>query len=259
MNPANEQKIARIAEANAADVDAAVKAARKAYDNVWSKMPAAERAKYIYCIARLLQEKARQFAVVESMDGGKAIRESRDVDIPLAAAHFFYYAGWADKLGYAFPGKTPSALGVAGQIIPWNFPLLMAAWSIAPACGNTVVLKPAETTPLTSLLLAELIQEAELPMASSTSSLTGAGATGAALVNHPDINSIAFTGSTGVGKLIQKSIAGTGKRPRSNSARANIIFADATIDQAVEGIINGIYFNQGHVPAPVAAPSWRRA
>ena len=165
INPANEQKLARIAEANAADVDAAVKAARKAYDTVWSKMPAAERAKYIYRIARLLQEKAREFAVIESMDGGKAIRESRDVDVPLAAAHFLYYAGWADKLGYAFPGKTPSALGVAGQIIPWNFPLLMAAWKIAPAlaCGNTVVLKPAETTPLTSLLLAELIQEAELP------------------------------------------------------------------------------------------------
>jgi aldehyde dehydrogenase (NAD+) len=230
INPANEQKIARIAEANAADVDAAVKAARKAYDNVWSRMPAAERAKYIYRIARLLQEKARQFAVVESMDGGKAIRESRDVDVPLAAAHFFYYAGWADKLGYAFPGKTPSALGVAGQIIPWNFPLLMAAWKIAPAlaCGNTVVLKPAETTPLTSLLLAELIQEAELP---------------------DGVDKIAFTGSTGVGKLIQKSIAGTGKKAtlELGGKAANIIFADATIDQAVEGIINGIYFNQGHV------------
>ncbi|MBP7450169.1 MAG: aldehyde dehydrogenase family protein, partial [Flavobacteriales bacterium] len=189
INPANEQKIARIAEANAADVDAAVKAARKAYDNVWSRMPAAERAKYIYRIARLLQEKARQFAVVESMDGGKAIRESRDVDVPLAAAHFFYYAGWADKLSYAFPGKTASALGVAGQIIPWNFPLLMAAWKIAPAlaCGNTVVLKPAETTPLTSLLLAELIQEAELPDG-VVNIITGAGATGAALVNHPGID-----------------------------------------------------------------------
>ena len=250
INPANEQKIARIAEANAADVDAAVKAARKAYDNVWSKMPAAERAKYIYRIARLLQEKARQFAVVESMDGGKAIRESRDVDVPLAAAHFFYYAGWADKLGYAFPGKTPSALGVAGQIIPWNFPLLMAAWKIAPAlaCGNTVVLKPAETTPLTSLLLAELIQEAELPDG-VVNIITGAGATGAALVNHPGIDKIAFTGSTGVGKLIQKSIAGTGKKAtlELGGKAANIIFADATIDQAVEGIINGIYFNQGHV------------
>jgi aldehyde dehydrogenase (NAD+) len=250
INPANEQKLARIAEANEADVDAAVKAARKAYDTVWSKMPAAERAKYIYRIARLLQEKAREFAVIESMDGGKAIRESRDVDVPLAAAHFFYYAGWADKLDYAFPGKSPSALGVAGQIIPWNFPLLMAAWKIAPAlaCGNTVVLKPAETTPLTSLLLAELIQEAELPDG-VVNIITGAGATGAALVNHPGIDKIAFTGSTGVGKLIQKSIAGTGKKAtlELGGKAANIIFADAAIDQAVEGIINGIYFNQGHV------------
>ncbi|HOY28964.1 MAG TPA: aldehyde dehydrogenase family protein, partial [Flavobacteriales bacterium] len=247
INPANEQKLARIAEAAEADVDAAVKAARKAYDTVWSKMPAAERAKYIYRIARLLQEKAREFAVIESMDGGKAIRESRDVDVPLAAAHFFYYAGWADKLDYAFPGKSPSALGVAGQIIPWNFPLLMAAWKIAPAlaCGNTVVLKPAETTPLTSLLLAELIQEAELPDG-VVNIITGAGATGAALVNHPGIDKIAFTGSTGVGKLIQKSIAGTGKKAtlELGGKAANIIFADATIDQAVEGIINGIYFNQ---------------
>ncbi|MCO5276053.1 MAG: aldehyde dehydrogenase family protein [Flavobacteriales bacterium] len=250
INPANEQKLARIAEASEADVDAAVKAARKAYDTVWSKMPAAERGKYIYRIARLLQEKARQFAVVESMDGGKPIRESRDFDIPVAAAHFFYYAGWADKLAYAFPGKSVAPLGVAGQIVPWNFPLLMAAWKIAPAlaCGNTVVLKPAETTPLTALLLAELIQEAELPDG-VVNIVTGAGSTGAALVNHPDVNKIAFTGSTAVGKLIQRATAGTGKKLtlELGGKAPNIIFADATIDQAVEGIINGIYFNQGHV------------
>lgn len=250
INPANEQKLARIAEASEADVDAAVKAARKAYDTVWSKMPAAERGKYIYRIARLLQEKTRQFAVVESMDGGKPIRESRDFDIPVAAAHFFYYAGWADKLAYAFPGKSVAPLGVAGQIVPWNFPLLMAAWKIAPAlaCGNTVVLKPAETTPLTALLLAELIQEAELPDG-VVNIVTGAGSTGAALVNHPDVNKIAFTGSTAVGKLIQRATAGTGKKLtlELGGKAPNIIFADATIDQAVEGIINGIYFNQGHV------------
>ena len=250
INPANEQKLARIAEANEADVDAAVKAARKAYDSVWSKMPAAERAKYIYRIARLLQEKAREFAVIESMDGGKAIRESRDVDVPLAAAHFFYYAGWADKLHYAFPGKTVSPLGVAGQVIPWNFPLLMAAWKLAPAlaCGNTVVLKPAETTPLTALKLAELLQEAELPDG-VVNIVTGAGATGAAVVNHPDVDKVAFTGSTNVGKLIQRATAGSGKKLtlELGGKAANIIFADATIDQAVEGIINGIYFNQGHV------------
>lgn len=250
INPSSEQRLARVAEADAADVDAAVKAARKAYDTVWSKMPAPERGKYIYRIARLLQEKAREFAVVESMDGGKPIRESRDFDIPVAAAHFFYYAGWADKLQYAFPARNVSPLGVAGQIIPWNFPLLMAAWKIAPAlaCGNTVVLKPAETTPLTALLLAELIQEAELPDG-VVNIVTGAGATGAALVNHPDINKIAFTGSTAVGKLIQRSVAGTGKKLtlELGGKAPNIIFADATIDQAVEGIINGIYFNQGHV------------
>ncbi|MCB9165432.1 MAG: aldehyde dehydrogenase family protein [Flavobacteriales bacterium] len=250
INPANEKKLSRIAEANEADVDAAVKAARKAYDSVWSKMPASERAKYIYRIARLLQEKAREFAVIESMDGGKAIRESRDVDVPLAAAHFFYYAGWADKLHYAFPGKQVSPLGVAGQVIPWNFPLLMAAWKLAPAlaCGNTVVLKPAETTPLTALKLAELLQEAELPDG-VVNIVTGAGATGAAVVNHPDVNKVAFTGSTGVGKLIQRATAGSGKKLtlELGGKAANIIFADATIDQAVEGIINGIYFNQGHV------------
>jgi aldehyde dehydrogenase (NAD+) len=250
INPANEQKLARIADAGAADVDAAVKAARKAYDAVWRKMPAAERGKYIFRIARLLQEKARQFAVVESMDGGKPIRESRDFDIPVAAAHFFYYAGWADKLSYAFPNRQVSPLGVAGQIIPWNFPLLMAAWKIAPAlaCGNTVVLKPAETTPLTALLLAELIQEAELPDG-VVNIVTGAGDTGKALVEHPGVNKIAFTGSTAVGKLIQRATAGTGKKLtlELGGKAPNIIFADATIDQAVEGIINGIYFNQGHV------------
>ena len=250
INPANEKVLARIAEANDADVDAAVKAARKAYDSVWSKMPASERAKYIYRIARLLQEKAREFAVIESMDGGKAIRESRDVDVPLAAAHFFYYAGWADKLHYAFPGKQTSPLGVAGQVIPWNFPLLMAAWKLAPAlaCGNTVVLKPAETTPLTALKLAELLQEAELPDG-VVNIVTGAGATGAAVVGHPDVNKVAFTGSTEVGKRIQRATAGSGKKLtlELGGKAANIIFADAAIDQAVEGIINGIYFNQGHV------------
>jgi aldehyde dehydrogenase (NAD+) len=250
INPANEKKLSSIAEANEKDVDKAVKAARKAYDEVWSKMPPKERGKYIYRIARLLQERAREFAVVESMDGGKPIRESRDVDVPLAAAHFFYHAGWADKLDYAFANKKPTPLGVAGQIIPWNFPLLMAAWKIAPAlaCGNTVVLKPAETTSLTALKLAELFQDAGLPDG-VVNIVTGAGATGAALVNHPNINKIAFTGSTGVGKLIQNSIAGTDKRStlELGGKAANIIFADATIDQAVEGIINGIYFNQGHV------------
>ncbi len=250
INPANEQKLARIAEANAADVDAAVKSARKAFEGPWGKMPASERAKYIFRIARLMQEKARELAVIETMDGGKAIRESRDIDIPLAAAHFFYYAGWADKIPYAFPGKQTSPLGVAGQVIPWNFPLLMASWKLAPAlaCGNTVVLKPAETTPLTALTLAEIIQEADLPEG-VVNIVTGAGATGAAVVNHPDVNKVAFTGSTNVGKLIQRSTAGSGKKLtlELGGKAANIIFADATIDQAVEGIVNGIYFNQGHV------------
>jgi aldehyde dehydrogenase (NAD+) len=194
VSPSTEQVLARVAEAGAEDVDKAVKAARKAYTEVWSKMPARERGKYIFRIARIIQERARELAVIESMDGGKPIRESRDVDVPLAANHFFYYAGWADKLEYAFPGKTPESLGVAGQIIPWNFPLLMAAWKIAPAlaCGNTVVLKPAETTSLTALKLAEIIEEAGLP-AGVVNIVTGAGATGAAIVNHPDIDKIAFT------------------------------------------------------------------
>ena len=250
INPANETVLSEVAEANEKDVDIAVKAARKAYDKTWSKISAKERAKYIYRIARMIQERAREFAVIESMDGGKPIRESRDVDVPLAANHFFYYAGWADKLEYAFPMRKPKPYGVAGQIIPWNFPLLMAAWKIAPALatGNTVVLKPAETTPLTALKLAEIIQEAELPDG-VVNIITGAGKTGAAIVNHPDIDKIAFTGSTNVGKIIQQAIAGTNKKAtlELGGKAANIIFEDAPIDQAVEGIINGIYFNQGHV------------
>ena len=250
INPANEEKLADVAKAEQADVDKAVKAARSAYDKVWSKMKPAERGKYIYRIARLIQERAREFAVIESMDSGKPIRESRDIDIPLVSAHFFYYAGWADKLEYAFPGKQAKPIGVAGQIIPWNFPLLMAAWKLAPALatGNTVVLKPAETTPLTALKLAELIQEAELPPG-VVNIINGAGKTGRALVEHPDIDKIAFTGSTEVGKLIMKAMAGTRKKYtlELGGKAANIIFEDAAIDQAVEGIINGIFFNQGHV------------
>lgn len=250
INPATEQPISEIAQASSADVDRAVKAARKAYDTVWSKMPARERGKYIFRIARMLQEQAREFAIIETMDGGKPIRESRDIDIPLAAHHFFYYAGWADKLEYAFPGRMPQPCGVAGQIIPWNFPLLMAAWKIAPALatGNCVVIKPAETTSLTALRLAELIQEADLPPG-VVNVVTGAGETGAAIVNHPDVDKIAFTGSTSVGKIIQRSIAGTGKKYtlELGGKAANIIFDDAAIDQAVEGIVNGIFFNQGHV------------
>lgn len=250
INPASEEVIAEVAEANEKDVDTAVKAAQEAYDKVWSKMDPAERGKYIYRIARLIQERAREFSVIESMDGGKPIRESRDVDVPLAAAHFFYYAGWADKLEYAFPNRNPKSIGVAGQIIPWNFPLLMAAWKIAPAlaCGNTVVLKPAETTPLTALKLAELIRDAGLPDG-VVNIITGAGKTGAAIVNHPGTKKIAFTGSTDVGKIIQKAIVGTDKKTtlELGGKAANIIFEDAPLDQAVEGIINGIYFNQGHV------------
>ncbi|MFM7709355.1 MAG: aldehyde dehydrogenase family protein [Ferruginibacter sp.] len=250
INPATEEKLAMVAHANAADVNKAVEAARKAYDKSWKKMPAKERAKYIFRIARIVQERARELAVVETVDGGKPIRESRDFDIPTAANHFFYYAGWADKLDYAFPNRKAQSLGVAGQIIPWNFPLLMAAWKIAPALatGNTVVLKPAETTPLTALKLAEIIQEADLPPG-VVNIITGAGATGAAIVNHPNIQKIAFTGSTDVGKLIQKAVAGTQKKLtlELGGKAANIIFDDAPLDQAVEGIINGIFFNQGHV------------
>ncbi len=250
INPATEEHLASIAEGGEADVDRAMRTARKAYSGAWSKLKAAERGKYIFRIARILQERAREFSVIESLDGGKPIRESRDIDIPLAAAHFFYYAGWADKLAYAFPGRNPVALGVAGQIVPWNFPLLMAAWKIAPAlaCGNTVVLKPAETTPLTAMKLAEVIRDADLPPG-VVNIVTGAGDTGAAIVNHPDIDKIAFTGSTEVGRIIQRAIAGSGKKYtlELGGKAANIIFADAAIDQAVEGIVNGIFFNQGHV------------
>jgi aldehyde dehydrogenase (NAD+) len=250
VNPATEEVISKVATAGQADVDLAVKSARKAYNSVWSKISATERSKYIFRIARLIQERAREFAVIESMDGGKPIRESRDVDVPLAAAHFFYHAGWADKLDYAFPNAKVSPVGVVGQIIPWNFPLLMAAWKIAPAlaCGNTVVLKPAETTPLTALKLAELIRDAGLPDG-VVNIVTGDGETGKALVEHPDVNKIAFTGSTEVGKMIQRSLAGANVKLtlELGGKAANIIFEDAAIDQAVEGIVNGIYFNQGHV------------
>jgi aldehyde dehydrogenase (NAD+) len=249
INPATNECISKIAEANDKDVDKAVKSARKAF-NSWSKLNSKERGKYIFRIARMIQERSKEFAIIESIDGGKPIRESRDIDIPLAANHFFYYAGWADKLEYAFPNKNPKSLGVAGQIIPWNFPLLMAAWKIAPAiaCGNTVVLKPAETTSLTALKLAELIQDSGLPNG-VVNIVTGSGETGSAIVNHQDINKIAFTGSTAVGKLIQKSISGTKKKStlELGGKGANIIFEDAAIDQAVEGIINAIFFNQGHV------------
>ncbi|MBI4212670.1 MAG: aldehyde dehydrogenase family protein [Deltaproteobacteria bacterium] len=250
INPATEESLAEVALADEADVDRAVKAARKAYQNVWSKMKPAERAKYIYRIARMIQEKARELCIIETMNGGKPIRESRDIDLPLVAAHFFFYAGWADKLDYAFAGRKARSIGVAGQIIPWNFPLLMAAWKIAPALatGNAVVLKPAETTPLTALHLAEIIQEADLPPG-VVNIVTGDGGAGAAIVNHKDVDKIAFTGSTEVGKMIQKAIAGTKKKLtlELGGKAANIIFEDAPIDQAVEGIINGIYFNQGHV------------
>lgn len=250
INPANEEVLSEVADANATDVDKAVKAARTAYDKVWKKMSGKERGKYIYRIARMVQERAREFAVIETLDGGKPIRESRDFDVPTAANHFFYYAGWADKLEYAFPNRKAQPIGVAGQIIPWNFPLLMAAWKIAPALatGNTVVLKPAETTPLTALKLAEIIQEADLPPG-VVNIITGAGATGAALVNHPGVDKIAFTGSTDVGKLIQRAIAGSNKKAtlELGGKAANIIFEDAPLDQAVEGVINGIFFNQGHV------------
>ena len=250
INPANKKKLADVAYANEKDVDKAVKAARNAYDTVWSKLNGNERAKYIYRIARLMQERAKEFAVIETLDSGKVIRESRDIDIPLAYNHFFYYAGWADKLEYAFPNRKVNSLGVAGQIIPWNFPLLMAAWKIAPAlaAGNTVVIKPAETTPLTALKLAELIHDSGLP-AGVVNIVTGYGDTGAAIVNHQDIDKIAFTGSTQVGKIIQESIAGTTKKAtlELGGKSANIILEDAPLDQAVEGIINGIFFNQGHV------------
>jgi aldehyde dehydrogenase (NAD+) len=250
INPATEEMLAEVATASQSDVDTAVRAAKRAYERTWSRMPGAERAKYLYRIARMVQERARELAVLESLDNGKPIRESRDVDVPLVAAHLFHHAGWADKLPYAGYGPNPRPLGVAGQVIPWNFPLLMAAWKIAPAlaCGNTVVLKPAETTPLTALVLAEIIQQADLPPG-VVNVLPGAGDVGAALVNHPMVDKVAFTGSTAVGKQIQHALAGTGRRLtlELGGKAANIVFDDAPLDQAVEGIVNGIFFNQGHV------------
>jgi aldehyde dehydrogenase (NAD+) len=250
VNPATEEPLAEVAEAGVEDVGLAVQAARRAFDDDWSRMPGRERAKYLFRIARMIQERSREFAVLETLDGGKPIKESRDVDLPLVAAHFFYNAGWADKLEYAFPNRRPRPVGVAGQIIPWNFPLLMAAWKIAPALatGNTVVLKPAETTPLTALLLADVIREAGLPTG-VVNIVTGAGETGSALVEHPAVDKIAFTGSTEVGKMIRRATAGTGKRLtlELGGKAANIVFEDAPLDQAVEGVINGIFFNQGHV------------
>jgi aldehyde dehydrogenase (NAD+) len=250
VNPATGEVLAEVATAGAADVDRAVAAARRAYDEVWGRMPGAERAKYLFRVARMIAERARELAVLESLDNGKPIREARDVDVPTASAHFFYHAGWADKLDYAGYGPDPKPLGVAGQVIPWNFPLLMAAWKIAPAlaCGNTVVLKPAETTPLTALVLAEICQQADLPPG-VVNILPGAGDVGSALVNHTGIDKVAFTGSTDVGKRIQASLAGTGRKLtlELGGKAANIVFEDAPIDQAVEGIVNGIFFNQGHV------------
>ena len=249
VNPATEAVLAEVAEADETDVDRAVQAARDALAS-WSRMPAPRRARYVFRLSRLIQERARELAVVETMDGGKPIKESRDVDIPLAAAHFHYYAGWADKLPWAFPNRRIAPLGVAGQVIPWNFPLLMLAWKVAPAlaCGNTVVLKPAETTPLTALLFAEICRQAELPPG-VVNIVTGAGPTGAAVVAHPEVNKVAFTGSTEVGKAIQRAVAGSGKRLtlELGGKAANIVFDDCALDQAVEGIVNGIWFNQGHV------------
>jgi aldehyde dehydrogenase (NAD+) len=250
VNPANEEALSMVAQAGALDVDRAVVSARRAYDKVWSKTTGAQRAKYLFRIARLIQERSRELAVVETLDNGKPIRESRDVDIPLAAAHFFYYAGWADKLDHAGFGVNPKPLGVAGQIIPWNFPLLMAAWKLAPAlaAGNTCVLKPAETTPLSALVLAEILEQAELPPGVANI-VTGDGSTGAALVEHPDVDKIAFTGSTEVGRMIQQRTAASHKHLtlELGGKGANIVFDDAPIDEMIEGIIDGIFFNQGHV------------
>jgi aldehyde dehydrogenase (NAD+) len=250
IDPSSEEPLAEVAQAGKEDVDRAVGAARNAFENGWSDLAPAERAKYLIRIARILQERSREFAVLESLNGGKPIRESRDVDLPLSAAHFFYYAGWADKLEYAFPNRDPRPVGVAGQIIPWNFPLLMLAWKIAPAlaAGNTVVLKPAETTPLSALLFADVVRQAELPPG-VVNIVTGDGRAGAELVKHEGVDKIAFTGSTEVGKAIQRELAGTQKKLtlELGGKAANIIFDDAALDQAVEGIVNGIYFNQGHV------------
>jgi aldehyde dehydrogenase (NAD+) len=250
VNPATEEVLSKVALATAPDVDRAVAAARSAFDRVWGPMPGAERAKYLFRIARILQERSRELAVLETLDNGKPIRESRDVDVPLAAAHFFYHAGWADKLEYAGLGPDPRPYGIAGQVIPWNFPLLMLAWKIAPALatGNTVVLKPAETTPLTAMLFAEICQQADLPPG-VVNILPGAGATGAAVVGHPDVDKVAFTGSTEVGRQIARTIAGTRKKAtlELGGKAANIVFDDAPLEQAVEGVVNGIFFNQGHV------------
>ncbi|MBA4136882.1 MAG: betaine-aldehyde dehydrogenase [Opitutus sp.] len=250
INPANEQKLAAIPHANAADVDAAYAAAQKAFDTTWGKMPGRERAKYIYRIARLLQDRAREFAVAETLNGGKPIKESRDFDVPMAAAHFFYHAGWADKLDYVAPGRKVAPLGVVGQVIPWNFPLLMLAWKLAPALamGNCIVIKPAETTSITALKLAEILQDAGLP-AGVVNIVTGFGDTGAAVMGHATAAKVAFTGSTEVGKIIMRSLAGTDKKMTMElgGKAANIVFDDAPIDQAVEGVVNGIFFNQGHV------------
>ncbi|MBB3049009.1 aldehyde dehydrogenase (NAD+) [Prauserella isguenensis] len=250
LNPATEEPLAEVGTASESDVDAAVRAARRAFEQVWGPMPGAERAKYLFRIARLLQERARELAVLETLDNGKPIKESRDSDVPTAAAHFFYHAGWADKLDYAGYGPDPQPLGVAGQIIPWNFPLLMLAWKIAPALatGNTVVLKPAETTPLSALVFAEICQQAGLP-AGVVNIVPGAGDVGSLLVRHPGIDKIAFTGSTAVGKEIQHAVAGTPKRLtlELGGKAANVVFDDAPLDQAVEGIVGGIFFNQGHV------------
>ncbi|PZF98867.1 aldehyde dehydrogenase family protein [Micromonospora deserti] len=259
INPASEEVLAEVAEAGAQDVDRAVRAAREAYEKVWGPMPGRDRAKYLFRIARIIQERSRELAVLESLDNGKPIKESRDVDLPLVAAHFFYYAGWADKLAYAGFGQRPTSqhsgtdprpLGVAAQVIPWNFPLLMLAWKIAPAlaAGNTVVLKPAETTPLSALLFAEICQQADLP-AGVVNIVTGAGETGRTLVEHPGVDKVAFTGSTEVGRAIARAVAGTRKKLtlELGGKAANIVFDDAPIDQAVEGIVNGIFFNQGHV------------
>jgi aldehyde dehydrogenase (NAD+) len=250
LDPATEEPLAEVAIGGSEDVERAVQAARDAFANGWSQTTPAERAKYLFRIARILQERSREFAVLESLDSGKPIRESRDVDLPVSAAHFFYYAGWADKLEYAFPNRQPRPIGVAGQIIPWNFPLMMLAWKVAPAlaCGNTVVLKPAHTTPLSALLFCDVLRQAEVPPG-VVNVLTGDGHTGATLVRHPDVDKVAFTGSTEVGKDIQRAVAGTGKRLtlELGGKAANIVFDDAPLDQAIEGIINGIYFNQGEV------------
>ncbi len=250
VNPATEEPLAEVARATPADIDLAIRAARRAAGSSWGRLPGRERAKYLFRIARILQERSREFAVLETMDSGKPIKESRDVDVPLAAAHFWYYAGWADKLEYAFPGRVATPLGVAAQVIPWNFPLLMLSWKIAPAlaAGNTVVLKPASTTPLSALLFADVCRQADLPPG-VVNIVPGPGEVGMHLVTHPDVDKVAFTGSTEVGRKIARGVAGQGKALtlELGGKAANIVFDDAALDQAVEGIVNGIYFNQGEV------------